>query len=116
MSYIPMGGNRPTPGYRTAKAGIEDYYWGVGFTGVAIAEQYKVSREDQDVFAYNAHMKALKAQEENRFKEQIVPIEVEHTFVNESGKKETTTYTISKDEGPRKDTNIPTLNKLRPVF
>ena len=116
MSYIPMGGYRPTPDYATAKEGNEDYYWGMGLTAEAVAKQYKVSREDQDVFAYNSHMKALKAQEEDRFKEQIVPIDVEHTFVNESGKKETKTYTVSKDEGPRKDTNIPTLNKLRPVF
>lgn len=116
MSFIPMGGYRPTPDYTTAKEGHEDYYWGMGLTAEAVAQQYNISREDQDVFAYNSHMKALKAQEENRFKDQIVPIEVEHTFVNESGKKETKTYTVSKDEGPREDTNIPTLNKLRPVF
>lgn len=116
MSYIPMGGYKPTPDYATAKAGHEDYYWGMGLTAEAVAQQFKVSREDQDEFAFNSHMKALKAQEENRFQDQIVPIEVEHTFVNESGKKETKTYTVNKDEGPRKGTNIPTLNKLRPVF
>jgi len=116
MSFIPMGGYRPTPDYATAKEGHEDYYWGMGLTAEAVAEQYKVSREDQDVFAYNSHRKALKAQEQNRFKDQIVPIEVEHTFVGGDGKKQTTSYTVTQDEGPRKDTNIPTLNKLRPVF
>ncbi|MEO0903054.1 MAG: beta-ketoacyl synthase N-terminal-like domain-containing protein, partial [Bacteroidota bacterium] len=80
MSYIPMGGYKPTPDYATAKEGNEDYYWGMGLTAEAVAQQFKVSREDQDVFAYNSHMKALKAQEENRFQDQIVPIEVEHTF------------------------------------
>jgi len=116
MSYIPMGGYKPTPDYATAKEGHEDYYWGMGLTAEAVAQQYKVSREDQDVFAYNSHVKALRAQEENRFKDQIVPIAVEHTFVDGSGKKQTTSYTVAQDEGPRKDTNIPTLNKLRPVF
>lgn len=116
MSYIPMGGYKPVPDYATAKAGHEDYYWGMGLTAEAVATQFNVSREDQDEFAYNSHQKALKAQSENRFKEQIVPIEVAHTFVNQAGKKETTTYTVTQDEGPRKDTNIPVLNKLKPVF
>ena len=116
MSYIPMGGYKPTPDYALAKEGHEDYYWGMGLTAEAVAEQFKVSREDQDQFAYNSHMKALKAQAEDRFKEQIVPIKVEHTFVNESGKKETKNYTVTKDEGPRADTSLAVLNKLRPVF
>ncbi|MEB8329467.1 acetyl-CoA C-acyltransferase [Flavobacteriaceae bacterium KMM 6897] len=116
MSYIPMGGYKPTPDYAVAKDGHEDYYWGMGLTAEAVAEQFKVSREDQDQFAYNSHMKALKAQAEDRFKEQIVPINVEHTFVNESGKKETKNYTVNKDEGPRADTSLEVLNKLRPVF
>ena len=116
MSYIPMGGYKPVPDYKLAKEGHEDYYWGMGLTAEAVANQYKVSREDQDEFAYNSHQKAIKAQAEDRFQDQIVPIEVEHTFVNEAGKKETKTYTVKKDEGPRKGTNIPTLNKLRPVF
>ena len=116
MSYIPMGGYKPTPDYDVVKNGNEDYYWGMGLTAEAVAEQFKVSREDQDEFAYNSHMKALKAQAEDRFQDQIVPIEIEHTFVNESGKKETKNYTVTKDEGPRKGTNLEALAKLRPVF
>lgn len=116
MSYIPMGGYKPTPDYETAKEGHEDYYWGMGLTAEAVAKQFKVSREDQDEFAYNSHQKALKAQQEERFQDQIVPIAVEHTFVNAKGKKETTTYTVSKDEGPRADTSLEVLAKLRPVF
>lgn len=116
MSYIPMGGYKPTPDYKLAKEGHEDYYWNMGLTAEAVAEKYKVSREDQDEFAYTSQMRALKAQEENRFQDQIVPIEVEHTFVNESGKKVTEKYTVNKDEGPRKGTNIEALSKLRPVF
>ncbi|RXG15567.1 acetyl-CoA acyltransferase [Leeuwenhoekiella aestuarii] len=116
MSYIPMGGYKPVPDYKVAKAGNEDYYWGMGLTAEAVANQFNVSREDQDEFAFNSHQKALKAQKEDRFKEQIVPIDVEHTFVNNSGKKETKNYTVSKDEGPRADTSLEVLGKLRPVF
>lgn len=88
----------------------------MGLTAEAVAKQFKVSREDQDDFAYNSHMKALKAQKENKFQEQIVPIEVEHTFVNSAGKKETNSYIVNKDEGPRADTSKEVLAKLRPVF
>ncbi len=116
MSYIPMGGYKPTPDYATAKEGNEDYYWGMGLTAEAVAKQFKVSREDQDEFAFNSHMKALKAQKEGKFEDQIVPINVEHTFVNAKGKKESTEYTVNKDEGPRADTSKEVLAKLRPVF
>ncbi|MFI8380373.1 acetyl-CoA C-acyltransferase [Leeuwenhoekiella sp. NPDC079379] len=116
MSYIPMGGYKPVPDYKVAKEGNEDYYWGMGLTAEAVANQFNVSREDQDEFAFNSHQKALKAQAEGRFDDQIVPIDVEHTFVNASGKKETKTYTVKKDEGPRADTKLEILAKLRPVF
>ncbi len=116
MSYIPMGGYKPTPDYELANKGHEDYYWGMGLTAEAVANEFKVSREDQDEFAYNSHMKALKAQAEDRFQDQIVPIDVEHTFVNANGKKETKTYTVNKDEGPRKGTSLEALAKLRAVF
>jgi acetyl-CoA acyltransferase len=116
MSYIPMGGYKPVPDYGVAKEGNQDYYWGMGLTAEAVAEKYNVSREDQDEFAFNSHQKALKAQAENRFKDQIVPINVEHTFVNEKGKKETKSYIVDTDEGPRADTNKEALGRLRPVF
>ncbi len=116
MSYIPMGGYKPAPDYAVASKGHEDYYWGMGLTAEAVAGEYKVSRKDQDEFAYNSHMKALKAQETGRFKEQIVPIEVEHTFLNPKGKKESRTYTVDRDEGPRADTSLEVLAKLKPVF
>ena len=116
MSYIPMGGYKPTPDYKAAAAGHEDYYWGMGLTAEAVAKQFNVSREDQDEFAFQSHMKALKAQAEGKFDAQIAPITVEQTFLNEAGKKETKSYTVTKDEGPRADTNVAALNKLRPVF
>ncbi|MDR5590030.1 acetyl-CoA C-acyltransferase [Christiangramia sp. SM2212] len=116
MSYIPMGGYKPVPDYKLAKEGHEDYYWGMGLTAEAVANKYKVSREDQDEFAYNSHQKAIKAQAEDRFQDQIAPINIDETYVDENGKKQTKSYTVNKDEGPRKDTSIEVLNKLRPVF
>lgn len=116
MSYIPMGGYKPVPDYGVAKEGNQDYYWGMGLTAEAVAEKYNISREDQDEFAFNSHQKALKAQAENRFKDQIVPITIEETFVNAKGKKETKSYTVEKDEGPRAGTSTEALAKLRPVF
>ncbi|MFY8096198.1 MAG: acetyl-CoA C-acyltransferase [Flavobacterium sp.] len=116
MSYIPMGGYKPTPDYKVAAAGHEDYYWGMGLTAEAVANQFNVSRADQDEFAYQSHMKALKAQAEGKFDNQIVPITVEQTFINEKGKKETKSYTVSKDEGPRAGTSIDALSGLKPVF
>lgn len=116
MSFIPMGGYKPTPDYAAAKAGNEDYYWGMGLTAEAVAQQYNISRTDQDEFAFNSHMKALKAQSEGKFDKQIVPITIEQTFINENGKKETKSYVVNKDEGPRAATSIEALAGLRPVF
>jgi len=116
MSYIPMGGYKPTPDYALAKDGHEDYYWGMGLTAEAVANEYNISREDQDAFAFSSHEKALKAQAEGKFKDQIVPINIEETFLDESGKKSVRSYTVTQDEGPRKGTNVGALSKLRPVF
>jgi acetyl-CoA acyltransferase len=116
MSSVPMTGFKPELNYDTVKAGHEDYYWGMGNTAEAVANQFKVSREDQDEFAYNSHMKALRALAEDRFQDQIVPIDVEQIYLDENGKKATKTYTVTKDEGPRKGTNVEALAKLRPVF
>ena len=116
MSAVPMTGFKPELNYDTINAGHEDYYWGMGNTAEAVANEFKISREDQDAFAYNSHMKALKAQAEDRFQDQIVPIEVQQTYINESGEKATKNYTVNKDEGPRKGTNLEALAKLRAVF
>lgn len=116
MSSVPMTGYKTELNYDLVKAGHEDYYWGMGNTAEAVANEFKVSREDQDEFAYNSHMKALKAQAEDRFQDQIVPIEVDETYVGSDGKKTSKKYTVTKDEGPRAGTSIEALNKLRPVF
>ena len=116
MSAVPMTGYKPQLNYDLVKNGKEDYYWGMGNTAEAVANQFKVSREDQDEFAYNSHMKALEALKNDKFKDQIVPIPVEQTFLDENQKKVTKSYTVTQDEGPRADTNKEVLAKLRPVF
>ena len=116
MSAVPMTGYKPELNYNTVKQGHEDYYWGMGNTAEAVANQFKVSREDQDEFAYHSHMKALKAQAENRFQEQIAPIIVDQIYLDANGKKATKTYTVTKDEGPRAGTSKEALARLRAVF
>lgn len=115
MSLIPMGGWRVVPNAEIGKTN-PDWYWGMGLTAEAVAKQYNISREVQDEFAYESHMKALKAIEEGKFAADIFPIEVEEIFVNDNNKRETKTYIIDTDEGPRKGTNMEALAKLKPVF
>ncbi|MDG2194107.1 MAG: acetyl-CoA C-acyltransferase [Polaribacter sp.] len=116
MSSVPMTGYKAELNYDLVNAGHEDYYWGMGNTAEAVANQFNISREDQDEFSYQSHMKALKAQAEDRFQDQIVPITVNQTYIDAAGKKATKSYTVTKDEGPRKGTSTAILNKLRPVF
>lgn len=115
MSYIPMGGYKPVPDPILAKSN-PDYYWGMGYTAEAVAKEYNISREVQDEFAFNSHQKALKALAEGKFANQIVPIPVEYNFVDENQKLQSKKFDFAMDEGPRKDTSIEGLAKLRPVF
>jgi acetyl-CoA acyltransferase len=115
MSLIPMGGWRVIPNPRIAKTN-PDWYWNMGLTAEAVAREYNVSREDQDVFAFQSHQKAVKAISEGKFKTQIVPIKVEETFLDANEKKQTKTSIFDTDEGARSDTSIEALAKLKPVF
>jgi acetyl-CoA acyltransferase len=115
MSYIPFGGYKPVPDYELVKNGKEDYYWGMGLTAEAVAKEYNISREDQDAFSYDSHQKALAALKSDAFKDQIVPIHIEETYL-EGNTKKTRNYVVDTDEGPRADTAIDKLAKLRPVF
>lgn len=115
MSLVPMGGWKVVPNYDVVQE-HPDHYWGMGLTAEAVANEYKVAREDQDKFSYSSHQKALKAIAEGKFKEEIVPITVKETYVDENQKKKTKEYIVDTDEGPRKDTNLEALAKLKPVF
>jgi acetyl-CoA acyltransferase len=124
MSLIPMGGWRIAPNYEVAKV-HPDYYWGMGLTAEAVANEYKVSREDQDKFSLNSHLKSIAAIKDGKFKDEIIPIKITETYYEEmdssplgrsGGAKKTREYIVDTDEGPRADTTIEALGKLKPVF
>jgi acetyl-CoA acyltransferase len=116
MSLIPMGGWRVVPDADTALA-HPDYYWNMGLTAEQVAKEYKVTREDQDQFSYNSHQKAIKAITEGKFKSEIVPVTVKETYVGANcGTKKTREFIVDTDEGPRADTSVEVLAKLKPVF
>lgn len=115
MSMVPTVGWKTAPNYKLAREHPE-YYIGMGLTAEAVAKDYNVNREDQDAFALRSHQKALHAIQNGYFKEQIAPITVEETYLDENGKKKTRTYVVDTDEGPREDTSLERLAKLKPVF
>lgn len=115
MSLIPMGGWRVVPNPVVAKEHA-DWYWNMGLTAEAVAKEFKVSREDQDQFAYQSHQKAIAAIKAGKFKDEIVPIKVMDTFLDENMKKKTKELLVDTDEGPRADTSMEALAKLKPVF
>ena len=114
MSIMAMGGWRIVPGATVAKEHPE-WYWGMGLTAEAVAKQFGVSREQQDEFALHSHIKALKAINEGRFKNEIVPIEVEHVYLDTNEKRQVNKFIVDADEGPRAST-LEALNALKPVF
>ncbi len=114
MSMMAMGGWRIVPNPKEGKA-HPTYYWGMGLTAEAVAKDFSISRENQDVFALHSHEKALKAIQEGRFKEDIVPVEVEHVFLDENEKRQERKYVVDRDEGPRAS-SLDGLSSLKPVF
>jgi len=115
MSPMPFGGWTVTPNVEVAKY-HSDWYWGMGLTAEAVAEKYNVSREDQDAFSIESHEKALAAIKEGRFKDDIVPITVNHVYLDENEKRQEKSYVVDTDEGPRAGSTMEALAKLRPVF
>jgi acetyl-CoA acyltransferase len=114
MSIMAMGGWRIVPNPKVGKEN-PTYYWGMGLTAEAVANQYNVTREDQDAFALNSQNKALEAIQAGRFKDDIVPIEVEQIFLDENEKRKVKSYIVDTDEGPRAST-LEALSNLKPVF
>lgn len=115
MSAIPFGGWRIVPNYEVAK-NDPTYYWGMGLTAEEVARRYNVSREDQDAFGLESHKRAATAIAEGRFKSGIAPITVNQVFIDEKGKRKEKSYVVDTDEGPRADSSLEALAKLRPVF
>src|SRR6476620_4022022 len=115
MSLVPTSGWKPVPAYSIAKD-EPDYYLSMGLTAEAVAKEYNVSRQDQDAFSFQSHQKAINAIEKGFFKSGILPINVEETYVDEKGKRQKRNFTVEVDEGPRKDTSMDALAKLKPVF
>jgi acetyl-CoA acyltransferase len=115
MSLVPTAGWRTMPNYKMASA-EPDYYLSMGLTAEQVANDYKVSREDQDAFSFRSHQRALKAIENGYFKKGILPITVKEVLVNEKGKRAEREYEVNTDEGPRADTSPDVLAKLPAVF
>ncbi len=114
MSVMAMGGWRIVPNAKVAKEN-PTWYWGMGLTAEAVANQYGVSREEQDEFAVKSHAKAIEAIKNGKFKDEIVPVNVEHIFLDENEKRQVKNYVVDTDEGPRAST-VEGLARLRPVF
>ncbi|MBO9154602.1 thiolase family protein [Chitinophaga sp. GCM10012297] len=115
MSLVPTAGWKTVPAYSVATTN-PDYYLSMGLTAEAVAKEFNVSREEQDEFSLKSHHKAINAIKNGYFKPGILPISVEDVYLNEKGKKQTRTFTVDTDEGPRADTSIEALAKLKPVF
>lgn len=114
MSVMAMGGWRIVPNPKVGKEN-PSWYWGMGLTAEAVAKQFKVSREDQDKFALQSHEKAIAAVKAGRFVDDIVPINVNHVYLDENEKRQEKKYIVDTDEGPRAST-LEGLGRLRPVF
>ena len=115
MSGMPFGGWKVVPNAEVAKTN-PDWYWGMGLTAEAVANEYKVSREDQDEFAYQSHLKAVAAIKNGHLKAGVAPITVTENYLDDQMKKKSRTYVVDTDEGPRADTSLEKLAKLKPVF
>lgn len=115
MSLVPVMGFKTALNYGIAKDN-PTYYTSMGLTAEEVSKQYKISREEQDQFSYESHIKAAKAWKDGKFKDEVVPITVKEVYVDENMKKKTREYVVEKDEGIRADTTVEGLSKLKPVF
>jgi acetyl-CoA acyltransferase len=115
MSLVPTSGWKTVPSFDIASS-EPDYYLNMGLTAEAVAKEYNVSRADQDAFSLRSHQKALAAIESGYFKPGILPILVEEVYLDENGKKKTRQFVVDTDEGPRADTSLEALAKLKPAF
>ena len=115
MTPIPFGGWRITPNARVARS-HPDWYWGMGLTAEAVAQEFNVSREDQDAFALESHRRAAAAIDAGHFRPGIAPIQVEEVYLDANETRQVRTTTVDTDEGVRRDTSAEGLARLNPVF
>lgn len=115
MSMVPTAGWKTVPAYSVATEN-PDYYLSMGLTAEAVAKEFSVTREAQDEFSYNSHRKAIHAIENGFFKPGILPMKVEQVYLDANGKKQKKEYIVDTDEGPRADTSLEALAKLKPAF
>ncbi|MEO6254273.1 MAG: acetyl-CoA C-acyltransferase [Ferruginibacter sp.] len=115
MSLVPTAGWKTVPSYAIAET-EPDYYLSMGLTAEAVAKEYEVSREDQDAFSYNSHLKAGNAIKEGYFKSGILPVTVNEVYLDGKGKKQKRDFIVDTDEGVRADTSPEGLSKLKPAF
>ena len=115
MSLVPMMGHKVVLNYKIATE-TPDYYISMGLTAEQVAKDYNISRDEQDEFSYNSHMRALDAIKNGRFKDDIVPIKVEETSLDENMKIQRNEFTVDTDEGVRASTTVEGLSQLRPAF
>jgi acetyl-CoA acyltransferase len=115
MSMVPQSGWKTVPAYSIATE-EPDYYLNMGLTAEAVAKEFYVKREDQDQFSFQSHQKAINAIKNGYFKDGILPVKVEEVYVDDKGKRQKRSFTVDTDEGPRADTSLEALAKLKPVF
>lgn len=115
MSMVPASGWKTVPSYSIA-SDEPDYYLNMGLTAEAVSKEFNISREDADAFSYQSHQKAINAIQNGYFKEGILPVEVEEVYVDPGGKRQVKKSVVDTDEGPRADTSLEALQKLKPVF
>ncbi|MGH9727142.1 MAG: thiolase family protein [Candidatus Acidiferrales bacterium] len=117
MSLIPMGGNKISPNPWLMDH-YPDTYLGMGLTAENLSKKYGISREQADEFSFQSHQKAIAAIAAGKFKDEVVPVEVDFTSLDGSngGRPKTTKAIFDTDEGPRADTSLEALAKLKPVF
>jgi len=115
MTMVPQAGWKTVPAYSIASE-EPDYYLNMGLTAEAVAKEFGVSREDQDMFSFQSHQKAIRAIENGYFKSGILPLKVEEVYVDEKGRRQKRSFTVDTDEGPRADTSLDALARLKPVF
>ena len=115
MSFVPASGWKTVPSFDIASS-EPDYYLNMGLTAEAVSQDYNISREEQDLFSYGSHQKAMNAIQQGYFKEGIIPIKVNEVYLDDNGKKQTRSFVVDTDEGVRADTSIEGLAKLKPAF